>query len=147
MISLNRDKPQYPAAQDVLYYEGKTFTVEWYYAVDGRLPGLEYYQSLDKGEQKRLDYMIKYLADNSIGTRLSETMYRVEDRGNKIYAFKPGGQRFFNFMTEGRKIIITNAYQKHSQKMARQDLEKLGIAAKYRADYLKRVGEGVYYEK
>ena len=74
-------------------------------------------------------------------------MYRVEERENKIYAFKPGGERFFNFTAEGRKIILTNAYSKHSQKMTKQGLESLEIAIKYKKDYLKRSREGTYYGK
>lgn len=139
--------PSYPKPEDILYYEGKSFTVEWYYTEDGKLPALDYYSQLMESEQGRLDYMVKYLADNPIGTRLPETMYRVEDRENKIYAFKPGAQRFFNFMTIGKKIILTNAYQKHSQKMTKQDLEKLGMAVRYRMDYQRRLKEGTYYEK
>jgi len=35
--------PRYPKPEDILYYAGKTLTVEWYYAENGKLPGLEYY--------------------------------------------------------------------------------------------------------
>ena len=91
--------------------------------------------------------MIKYLADNPIGTRLPETIYRIEDRENKIYALKAGAERFFNFMTVHKKIVITNAYHKHSQKMTKQDMEKLEISVRFRADYLRRIKEGSYYEK
>ena len=111
------------------------------------MPALVYYKELREADQDRLDYMVKYLADNPIGTRLPETMYRIEDRENKIYAFKPGSERFFNFMTVNKKIAITNAYHKHSQKMSRQDLEKLEISVKYRTDYFRRTREGTYYEK
>lgn len=136
---------RYPKCEDVLYYEGKTFMVEWYYTQDGKLPGLQYYQSMREGEQERLDYMVKYMADSPIGTTLPKVMYRVEDKKNKIYAFKPAEHRFFNFTTQGRRIIITNAYRKHSQKMTRQDLEKLRVAGNHRTDYLRRMKEGTYY--
>ena len=139
--------PIHPKLEDILYYEGKTFTAEWYYTENGELPALVYYKELREADQDRLDYMVKYLADNPMGTRLPETMYRIEDRENKIYAFKPGSERFFNFMTVNKKIAITNAYHKHSQKMSRQDLEKLEISVKYRTDYFRRTREGTYYEK
>ncbi|OGR89449.1 MAG: hypothetical protein A3A86_03350 [Elusimicrobia bacterium RIFCSPLOWO2_01_FULL_60_11] len=97
-------------------------------------------------EQDRLDDMVRYLADSPFGTHLPATMYRIEDREEKVYAFKPGDGRFFNFMTEGRKIILTNAYRKHSQKMMKQDLEALEIAIKYKHDRIRRLEEGTYYE-
>ena len=101
---------------------------------------------MDETTQERLDYMIMYIADSPSGTLLPKTMYRVEDAENRIYAFKPRDERFFNFMTAGRKIIITNAYRKHSMKMARKDMRIASKAGEYRADYLKRAKEGSYYE-
>ena len=72
--------------------------------------------------------------------------YRIEDPKNRIFAFKPRAERFFNFFAEGRKVIITNAYHKHSQQMSQDDLGKLRAAASMREDYLRRVREGSYYE-
>ena len=137
----------YPQPEDVLYYAGHTFRVEWYYTEAGMLPGLEYYLNLDAAEQERLDHMVKYLADALIGTLLPSTMYRIEDRDEKLYAFKPGAHRFFTFMAEGRCVVITNAYRKHSQRMNRPDRQSLRIAADRRIDYLRRVLERTYYEK
>ena len=137
----------YPEAEDVLYFNGRTFRVEWYYTEVGRLPGLEYYLALTEAEQDRLDHIVKYFADSPFGTTLTSSMYRIEDSAHKLYALKPGAHRFFNFMSAGRRIIITNAYRKHSQRMAKPDLEKLKIAAAYRRDYLRHVEEGTYYEK
>ncbi len=47
-------------------------------------------------------------------------------------------------MTVGGKVIVTNAYRKHSQKMTKQDMESLRIAIRSRRDYLSRVKEGSY---
>lgn len=73
-------------------------------------------------------------------------MYRVEDRANQIYAFKPNSERFFNFMTSGARVIVTNAYPKDSQKMSKAGRAQLSVAAKYKTDYLQRVSGGTYYE-
>jgi hypothetical protein len=135
----------YPQRGDVLYYGGKTLTVEWYNTETGRLPGLEHYQAMGELEQDRLDYMVRYLADAPLGTRLPVAMYRLEDSKHKIYAFKPRAERFFNFITAGRRIILTNAYRKHSQQMGKKDLGVLRTAIEYRASYLRRVQEGTYY--
>lgn len=130
----------------MLYYVGATFRVEWYRTAEGRLPALDYYRGMSELDQERLDYMVKYLADSQIGTRLPKVMYRVEDLEHKIYAFKPRAERWFNFTTQDRRLIITNAYRKHSQQMTKEDSEKLNMAIRSRREYLIRVKEGTYYE-
>ncbi|MDO8756652.1 MAG: hypothetical protein Q7J64_01455 [Elusimicrobiota bacterium] len=59
---------------------------------------------------------------------------------------KPRDERFFNFMTAGAKIIVTNAYR-HSQRMTKADLECLQVAVRRRQDFLRRAQDGTYYEK
>ena len=138
--------PIYPKPENFLFYVGRYFVLEWYYTGEGHLPAYEYFLTLGDAEKDRLKFLAKHIADNPHGTLLPKTMYRIEDRENKIYVFKPDAHRFFNFTMEGSKIILTNAYQKHSQKMAKQDLDKLRIAVKYKRDYLRRTREGTYYE-
>jgi len=131
----------------MVYYAGLTFTVEWYRDGAGRLPAKEYYGRLSKEEQKRLDDLVTYLADSPLGTRLPKTLYNEEDAENKIYAFKPKEHRFFNFMTIGKKIIIVDAYRKHSQQMTKKDLNLLKTVIVAKNDYLQRVKAGTYYER
>ena len=138
---------RYPRHVEFVFYEGRFFTAEWYYTDEGDPPGKRYYDGMGELEQDRLDDMVRYLADSPFGTHLPTTMYRIEDREDKIYAFKPGGERFSTLRPKAEKIILTNAYSKHSQKMTKQGLESLGIAIKYKKDYLKRLREGTYYEK
>jgi len=139
--------PTYPEYDDVLIHRGRYFTAEWYYTVDGGLPALEYYNALTETDQDRFDDMIRYLCETRHGTVLPKKLYRIEDHTYKIYALKPRDERFFNFMTIGAKVIITNAYHKHSQQMTKVDMECLKIAIRYKQDYLNRVKEGNYYEK
>jgi len=66
------------------------------------------------------------------------------DSKNNIFEFKPADHRFFSFFYKGRKIIITNAYMKKSQKVSKRDLEKIRNMKKAYAD---RIKGGIYYEK
>jgi hypothetical protein len=136
----------HPNPEEILLYDGAYFAVEWYYTQGGRLPALEYYRRMPEADQHKLKLLVKYLADSPHGTQLPMTMYRIEDRANRIFAFKPRAERFFNFTTEGSAVVITNAYHKHAQQMTRQDAEELRLAGRYRQDYLRRVMEGTYYE-
>ena len=137
---------RYPDYDAVLIHPGRFLTAEWYYTEEGKMPAWEYYEALAEADQDRFDDMIRYLCEIKPGALLPKTLYRIEDRANKIYALKPRDERFFNFTTAGAKVIITNAYHKHSQQMTKADLEYLKTAARCRHDYLKRVQEGTYYE-
>jgi hypothetical protein len=137
----------YPREEDFLIHRGEYFTAEWYYTHEGRLPGKEFYRELQDPDRRAFFAYVKYLCDSRPGTILPRNMYRIEDASNKIYAFKPRDERFFTFTTVGARVIITNAYHKHSQQMTKLDLEQLRVAIKYRNDYLERIQEGSYYEK
>ncbi len=125
-----------------LYYQGKTFTVEWYRDAAGKSLAKDYYDDLPEEDQHRLDDIVAYLADSPIGTRLPKTLYNEEDSKNKIYAFKPRDHRFFNFMTVGKRIVILNAYRKHAQQMTKKDLNLLETAVSAKNDYLRRLQQG-----
>ncbi len=137
----------FPGPKDYIFYEGRSFTAEWYYTIDGVMPAFDYYKELTEMDMKRFGDIVEYFCDRAYGTLLPKTWYRVEDPRNDIYAFKPRDERFFNFITAGRKVIITNAYHKHSQQMSKQDLEQLKIATRYRGDYFHRIKEGTYNER
>lgn len=139
--------PLYPKYEDILIHTGRYFTAEWYYSSDVDLPALDYYNALPELDQDRFDDVIRYLCESKPGILLPKTYYRIEDPAHQIYALKPRDERFFNFMTVGAKVIITNAYHKHSQQMTKVDRESLKIAVRCKQDYLRRVKEGTYYER
>jgi phage-related protein len=137
----------WPGYESVLIHSGRYFAAEWYYTAEGRLPALDYYYALAEVDQDRFDDMIRYLCETKPGALLPKTLYRIEDHAHKIYALKPRNERFFNFMTIDAKIIVTNAYHKHSQQMTKADLECLKTAVRRKQDYLRRAMDGTYYEK
>src|SRR5258708_8401418 len=122
-------KPKY------IYYAGATFSVEWYMDATGRMKAKEYYEGLPADDQERLEELVKYISDNPIGTRLPKNLYNEEDAENKIYAFKPRAQPFFNFMMIRRNILIVDAYRKHSQEMTKKDLNLLKTVVGAKHDY------------
>ena len=138
--------PAFPEYADILIHHGRYFTAEWYYAAEGGSPAFDYYNALPETDQDRFDDMIRYLCETRPGTLLPKTFYRIEDHAHKIYALKPRDERFFNFMTTDARIIITNAYHKHSQQMTHADIGCLKTSVRYQQDYLRRVKEGTYYE-
>lgn len=131
---------------EVLIHPGRHLTAEWYYTAAGRMPAREHYEALPALDQDRFDDMIRLLCETPPGVLLPKTLYRIEDRAGRIYALKSRDERFFNFTTAGARVIVTNAYRKHSRQMTKADRVGLEVAARCRRDYLRRVGEGSYYE-
>ncbi len=68
---------------------------------------------------------------------------KFRHEGDGIYAFKSPPDKFLCFFFEGSKIIVTNAFQKKSDKLSPNDKKK---ALRYKDDYSRRVNAGKYYE-
>lgn len=120
-------------------WQASEFTIEWYFTTKGESPALEYFESLTKNRKKKL--MSLFITITSLGKIFNKEKFRNE--GDQIYAFKAAPDRFLCFFFTGAKIIVTNAYEKKTDKMPPREKEK---TLKYKEDFLKRVNEGKYYE-
>ncbi|MGA1825456.1 MAG: type II toxin-antitoxin system RelE/ParE family toxin [bacterium] len=107
------------------------------------MPAKEFLESIPSDKViVKLAAFVKLIAEE--GTLYDEQKFRIVDRKEKIYEFKPARYRFFNFFYTGRKIIITNGYVKKSQKVDKRELKRAIRLKKY---YIQRVTEGKYYGK
>jgi len=105
--------------RDYIFYQGEKFQIEFYFTETGKMPAKEYLEKTSMDVKVKLAILVKYIADHS---RIFDiTKFRLVSAKDKIYEFKPAGHRFFNFFYKGKKIIITNAYMKKSQKVSRKD--------------------------
>src|SRR5438445_1420309 len=102
-----------PPARDRTAYRGPAFTIEWYWDPQGRSPALEYFDRLPENRQDDLLMLLKRMGD--FGRIFDKTKFR--NQGDQIFAFKPRPDRFLCFFTTGRKIIITNAFIKKSNRL------------------------------
>lgn len=130
-----------PNQEDYIFFRGERFQVEFYFTENGRLPAKEYFDSAQQQVQAKLLALVQYMAQE--GRIFDEAKFRLVDKKEKIYEFKPLSDRFFNFFYEGKKIILTNAYRKKGRKV---DLRELARAINIKKDYESRVKGGVYYE-
>ncbi|MBE3128116.1 MAG: type II toxin-antitoxin system RelE/ParE family toxin [Actinobacteria bacterium] len=128
--------------EDYIFYQGEKFQVEFYFTETGEMPAKEYLDKESLGVQLKLAALVKRIADH--GRLFNKTKFRKVDSKENMFEFKPLDHRFFSFFYEGKKIIITNAYRKKSQKVSKRDLEK---ARNMKMAYTNRLKEGVYYEK
>ena len=125
---------------DYIAYEGKKFTVEWYYDANGRSKALEYYKKLPTHERIKVLQLFKRMGD--AGEIKDTTKFNYE--GDKLYAFKPKPDRYMCFFFAGKKIIITNAFRKKKQKLPENKKDR---AIKCKQDYENRNKKGDYYDE
>lgn len=123
-----------------IFYKGEEFAIEWYFDLLGKSKARDYFYDLTKDRQKKALHLAKLLGD--MGKLFNEEKFIHE--GDKIYAIKPSPDRFLCFFFDGSKIIITNAYEKKSQKMPAKEKD---MALRYMHDYIKRCKDGTYYVK
>lgn len=121
-------------------YEGTEFTIEWYFDHKGRSQALEYFKQQPKEQQRKLLNLVRLMGDH--GKIFDQTKFRNEEDG--IYAFKPQPDRYLCFFVKGKKIIITNAFIKKTDKLPKGEKEQ---ALKARYSFEKRAKEGDYYHE
>lgn len=124
--------------QEKIAYEGAFFTIEWYFDERGYSEAKEYYFNLSIDRRQKVQSLFKVMAD--LGKVYNKTKFRHE--GDQIYAFKPKPDRFLCFFYIGKKIIITNAFEKKTNKLPSQEKHK---AIRYKQDYETRTINGEYY--
>lgn len=121
-------------------YEGLEFTIEWYCDSRGRSQALEHYEEQPVDKQRKLLNLFRLMGDQ--GKIFDKTKFTHE--GDGIYAFKPQPDRYLCFFFKGKRIIVTNAFIKKTQKLPQGEKKQ---ALKAYHSYEERVKEGVYYEK
>lgn len=126
-------------SRELIAFKGKEFHIEWYFDSKDHSESLDYFESLDDNEQVKLLTLFKLIGNT--GAIKNKTKFRSE--GDKIYAFKPKPHRFLCFFFTGKKIIVTNAFHKKTDKLSPSEKNR---ALKYKEDYESRVEEGNYYE-
>lgn len=94
--------------KEYIAFEGKKFTIEWYFDDSGKSQALDYFESLSEGMQIKTLNLFELMGNH--GEIKNEVKFRYE--GEKIYAFKPHPHRFLCFFFSGYKIIVTNAFCK-----------------------------------
>jgi phage-related protein len=114
-------------------YIGQAFTLEWFYDKDGNSDVYDYFLGCSAEQKRKFLLLVKRMGD--FGKIIDKTKYRNE--GDGIYAFKPQPDRYLSFFTKGKKIIVTNAFLKKTDKLPKSEKD---LAIKRRDDYIRRDG-------
>ncbi len=115
---------------EFLLYEGDSYSV-YFHAEDKKMSEVyDYFENCDDVTQASLLYLVKRMGNE--GKIYDKTKFNIEDKKNKIYAFKPRQERFFCFFFMKKTIVITSAYRKKKQKLNKNELKKaVEIRKKY----------------
>ena len=124
---------------EYILYEGDAFTIEWHYASNGKSQALAYFEKLDRRQKIQFIKLVEMMG--RVGVIRNKQKFNYE--GDEIYAFKPQPDRFLCFFFSGKKILVTNAFQKKTQKLPKSEEDR---ALRAKTDYERRVQEGEYYE-
>lgn len=124
--------------KEFIAYKGVQFTIEWYFGKNGQSQALEYFYMLNNTQKRKLLMLFKRIGD--FGIISDKTKFRNEHDG--IYAFKPQPDRFLSFFTIDKRIIITEGFNKKSNKLP-VNIKKRSVL--FKLDYTHRVKEDTYY--
>jgi phage-related protein len=128
------------AIENPVIYSGSQFVIEWYFDERGESPARDYYRQLSVERQVKFIKLARLMGE--VGKIFDTTKFRSE--GDQIYAFKPQPDRYLCFFIVGRKIIVTNAFEKKSQKLPVKEKER---ALRSKKDFEERMKKGAYYEE
>lgn len=120
-------------------YDGQRIRIEWYFDGRGRSEAHEYFQQLLDERKKKIAHLFILMGDHG---KIHSTEKFCHE-GDQVYVFKTKIDRFFCFFCEGSRVIITNAYEKKSNKMPPGEKER---AIKAKTDYKTRCMEKEYYD-
>ena len=113
--------------------------VEFYDLPDGSEPAKDFLDTLDLKMQAKMVMEIQLLEDLETSLRMPYSEH-LEDGIFELRAkVSTNISRVMYFFYVGDKAILTNGFLKKSQKTPKAEIEK---AKRYRADYLKRKGNG-----
>jgi Phage derived protein Gp49-like (DUF891). len=121
-------------------YRGSVFTVEWFFDSELKSQPLEYFLKLSDHRQDQVMKLFRLMGER--GKINNITKFRNE--GDGIYAFKPQPDRFLCFFCKGKKIVVTNAFEKKQDKLPKSEKDR---ALRAKEDYDERVEERIYYDK
>lgn len=119
-------------SKEYIAYEGKEFTIEWYFDINGKSSALEYYKKLAVQEKIKVLHLFKRMGD--AGVIKDRTKFNYE--GDQLYTFKPKPDRYMCFFFSGKRVVITNAFRKMQQKLPRNEKDR---AQTYKEDYESRI--------
>ena len=120
--------------ESCLIYEGAFHRVEWYFDESGESQAYDYFLQASDTQKRKFLMLVKKMGDT--GVIFNKEKFRNE--GNGIFTFKPQPDRYLCFFYTGKKIIVTNAFTKRTDKLPEREKER---ALNRMNDYIERISK------
>ena len=101
-------------------YKGTEYTIEWHCDEKLESQPLEFFEKLDNSSKRKALSLFRLMGE--MGQVHNKEKFRNE--GDGIYAFKIHPSRFLCFFCSGKRIIITHAFTKKTQKLPKKEKNK-----------------------
>jgi hypothetical protein len=134
-------------SDDLSVVDGEVRSLEWFWAADGTMPGLDVFEALDPESQAAVIATFRHWADLPHGKRASESRINEENADPKILAAKAGKHRFTMFHSGGEIWVVHRHYPKGKAKLDKIGKAVIKTTVRAIADYEQRVKDGDYYER
>jgi hypothetical protein len=132
---------------DLTVVDGEVRSLEWFWAADGTMPGLDVFETLEPEAQAAVIATFRHWADLAHGKRATESRINEEHPDPKILAAKAGKHRFTMFHAGGEIWVIHRYYPKGKKKLDRVGKAIIQTTVLAITDYEQRVKDGKYYER
>lgn len=132
-------------SDDIGVVDGEVRALEWFWALDGTMPGLDDFEALEREDQAALIATFRHWADLPHGKRASESRINEEHENPKILAAKAGKHRFTMFHAGSDVWIIHRYYPKGKKKLDKVGRAVIKTTVLAIIDYEERVKNGTYY--
>jgi hypothetical protein len=134
-------------SDDLPVVDGAVRSVEWFWAADGTMPGLDAFETLNSEDKAAVIAALRHWADLPYGKRALESRINEENANPKILAVKAGKHRFTMFHGSDDTWVIHRYYPKGKTKLDKVGTAVVRSTKSAIADYEQRVKDGRYYER
>ncbi len=111
-------------------------SISFYKTDSGKCPVEDHLDSLSDTQVTKITWVLKLIRETkNISTKYFKKLVNTEDIWEIRVSVGKNIFRLLGFMQEGRLIILTNSFQKKTQKTPRKEIK---LAEKRKKDYLSR---------
>lgn len=136
------------SSADLSIHEGRYRSFEWFWELDGSMPGLDAYENLRARDQDDFLASVEHWGDVVPGARPAQSRVNGEHKDSLIVAVKAGKHRFTAFREQsGPTWIVYAHYLKEGQKRDKTGDRAVEATLRAQKRYFEQVTEGTYYER
>lgn len=111
-------------------------SIHYFIKSNGSIPSKEFIDSLNPRAQKKVFFVFRLIEENeAISTKFFKKMSGTSGLWEVRIEYESNIYRLLGFLAGGKWIVLTNGFQKKSQRTPSNEIE---IAESYKREYLER---------